>query len=63
MGKSASTEYLQIFKTLVEINEIYENQDSIFVIPVPEEKFKKMKLIGKNISFDVITNEPRFIFI
>ena len=52
----------QISETLGEINEAYENEDSIFVLPIPQEKFNNMKVIGKNIAFEIVT-EPKSVYI
>lgn len=61
--KDTRTVYREISETLKEINEMYENHDSIFVLPVPEEKFRHMKVIGKNVEFEVITEEKSYLFI
>lgn len=52
--KGTKSEVRQITNTLKEVNEAYNNHDSIFVLPVPQEKFLNMKVIGKNITFEVV---------
>src|SRR5690606_1027949 len=39
LAKSNRTLYKDICEALKDINEMYENDDSIFVLPIPEEKF------------------------
>lgn len=54
--KGTKGEMNEISQTLKEVNEAYDNGDSIFVLPVPQEKFNNMKVIGKNITFDLVTH-------
>jgi CRISPR-associated endonuclease Cas2 len=62
LAKSSRTTYNEIHETLRDINTMYKNQDSIFVLPVPEEKFNNIKLIGKNIEFEIVTKEQNVLF-
>lgn len=62
LAKSSSSVMKDISKTLKEINEIYENQDSIFVMPVPEEKFNNITVIGKNVEFEIVTKPRNVLF-
>ncbi len=62
LAKSSRTTYEDIYETLRDINGMYQNYDSIFVLPIPEEKFKHMKVIGKNIEFEMVTKEKNVLF-
>jgi CRISPR-associated endonuclease Cas2 len=62
LAKSNKTTYTDIYETLRDINVMYKNHDSIIVLPVPEEKFKNIKLIGQNIEFEVVTKEHNVLF-
>ena len=62
LTKSSRTTYNEICEILKEINSMYENVDSIFVLPVPEEKFHHMKVIGKNIEFEIVTKPKNVLF-
>lgn len=62
LAKSSPALMREISETLKEINEIYENEDSIFVLPVPEEKFSNIKVIGRNVEFEVITSPRNVLF-
>lgn len=62
LAKSSVTTMKEISQTLKEINEIYENTDSVFVLPVPEEKFQNITVIGQNIEFEVVTKPRNVLF-
>lgn len=53
--KDTKTVINEVSSTLQEVNEAYENKDSILVVPMPQDKFINAKIIGKSITFDVIT--------
>ncbi|OYT14616.1 MAG: CRISPR-associated endonuclease Cas2 [Bacteroidetes bacterium 4572_77] len=55
--------YFEIHKTLKEINAMYDNHDSIFFIPVGEDILNKMKIVGLNIDFELITDPGNTMFI
>lgn len=54
--------YEQIRDSLVEVQAIYENHDSIIVCPVSSDIVRSMKIIGQNIHLDVITNTKNTLF-
>ena len=62
LAKSNRTLYTEITETLKDINEMYNNEDSIFVLPVPEEKFAHMKAFGKNVEFEIVTKPKNVLF-
>jgi len=62
LAKSSVNIMKDISKTLKEINEVYENQDSIFVLPVPEEKFSNITVIGQNVEFEIVTKPKNVLF-
>lgn len=62
LAKSSPSVMKEISQTLKEINEIYENSDSIFVLPVPEEKFNNITVIGQNVEFDIVTKTKNVLF-
>jgi CRISPR-associated endonuclease Cas2 len=62
LAKSSSAVMKDISRTLREINEIYENSDSIFVLPVPEEKFNNITVIGQNVEFEIVTKPKNVLF-
>ena len=62
LAKSSPAMMNEISTTLREINGMYKNADSIFVLPVPEEKFSHMRVIGMNIEFDIVT-KPKNVLV
>lgn len=62
LAKSSPAIMKEISGTLKEINEIYQNEDSIFVLPVPEEKFNNITIIGKNVEFEIVTKPDKVLF-
>jgi CRISPR-associated protein Cas2 len=55
--------YQELHQTLREINAMYDNHDSIFFVPVGEDILNKMKIIGLNIDFELITQPKNTYFI
>ena len=58
----SSEKYEQIRNDLTEVQAAYENLDSILVVPISTDYLKSMKIIGKNISVDVITKSKNSLF-
>ncbi|PZX48279.1 CRISPR-associated endonuclease Cas2 [Algoriphagus chordae] len=52
----------EINKTLAEINEVYENQDSIILVPMNISDARSMKLIGQNVNIEQIVDPPNTVF-
>lgn len=53
----------EIRQTLADINEVYENKDSIILIPLNISDARSMKLIGKNVNIDQIIDPPTTVFL
>lgn len=58
----ASAKYERIKQDLTEVQKCYENNDSILVVPISTDYLKAMKVIGKNISVDIITKSKNTLF-
>lgn len=54
--------YNQIKSDLADVQEAYENNDSIIVLPVSTDYLKMMKIIGQKIEVDVITHSCNTLF-
>lgn len=52
----------EIKADLAAVQEAYDNNDSIIVLPVSTDHLKMMKLIGKKIEIDVITHSRNTLF-
>lgn len=62
-GDIKRNEYHKIKATLKQINDMYENKDSVFIIPIGEDILNKTTIIGKNVDFEIITNTKSTLFI
>ncbi|MBW6537765.1 MAG: CRISPR-associated endonuclease Cas2 [Mariniphaga sp.] len=54
--------YSEIKNDLKEVQECYENNDSILLVPVSTDEIKAMKIIGQNIDFDLILQNKNTLF-
>ena len=54
--------YGEIKSDLKEVQECYENNDSIFLVPVSTDEIKAMSIIGQNIDFDLILQNRNTLF-
>jgi CRISPR-associated endonuclease Cas2 len=54
--------YNEIHQTLKEVQEVYENNDSIFFVPVSTDEIRAMKVIGHSVDFDLITGNRNTLF-
>lgn len=57
-----STVYEEIKKDMTEVQAAYENADSILIVPISTDYLKAMKIIGQNISVDIITRMRNTLF-
>jgi CRISPR-associated protein Cas2 len=61
-AESDRSVYNQIKKDLQEVQETYDNNDSIFIVPVSTDQLQAMKIIGQNIDFDIIIKSKNTLF-
>lgn len=54
--------YDGIKKDLAEVQDCYENHDSIIVLPVSTDYLRMMKVIGQKIEVDIITHSRNTLF-
>lgn len=54
--------YNEIRDDLTAVQQAYDNEDSIVVLPVTTDYLRMMKVIGKHIAIDVITQSKSTIF-
>lgn len=62
MANTDHPKFNDIHGTLKDINEFYENTDSIILVPVNVADVRSMKLIGSNVNIDVLTDPPNTLF-
>jgi CRISPR-associated protein Cas2 len=54
--------YEEIKTDLANVQAVYENNDSIIVLPITTDYLQMMKIIGKEIDVDIITRQKSTIF-
>jgi CRISPR-associated endonuclease Cas2 len=54
--------FSEIHQTLREVQELYDNQDSILIVPVSTDQIRAMKMIGQNIDFDLALKNKNTLF-
>lgn len=47
--------YNEIHQALKEVNQMYDNSDSILITPVASDELRAMKIIGQNIDLSIAT--------
>jgi CRISPR-associated endonuclease Cas2 len=52
----------EIHETLREVQELYDNHDSILLVPVSTDQMRAMKIIGENIDFDIVLKNKNTLF-
>lgn len=61
----ASTErivYDEIHKTIREVQEVYDNFDSVFFVPVSVDQLRAMKIVGQSINYELIIGSKNTLF-
>lgn len=54
--------YDMIRRDLTEVQSLYDNHDSILVVPISTDYLQAMKIIGKSIELDVIMKSKNTLF-
>ena len=62
MANTTHEKFQELHNTLKDINSYYENNDSIIVVPINVADVRSMKLIGKNVNIDILTDPPNTLF-
>lgn len=62
LADSERTRFDEIQKELREVQECYDNDDSILLVPVSTDLLQAMKIIGKNIDFELILKKRNTLF-
>ncbi len=61
-AESKRDRYNELHKTLKEVQELYDNNDSLFFVPVSTDEIRAMKILGKNVNFDLIMDNKNTLF-
>lgn len=62
IGKSDVSVYTEIHQTLKEVQDVYENHDSILIIPIAADQLRALRVIGKNIDFELFQGNKNTLF-
>lgn len=60
--KASRPVFKEISDTLLEIQAMYENKDSILIVPVSTDEINAMKIIGENVDFDLVLKNKNTMF-
>ena len=52
----------KIHSDLKHIQKLYDNDDSIFMVPVSTDQVRAMKIIGQNVDFDIVLGNKNTLF-
>lgn len=63
LGQTDRKQYQHIRNALTEIQESYDNHDSIFIVPMPEDYLKSMYIIGQEVDFSLTLHRSNTVFI
>jgi CRISPR-associated protein Cas2 len=53
----------EMHKTLKEVQAMYQNDDSIFFLPVTESELSALRVIGRNVDFELVTDQRNTLFL
>ena len=62
MARTPQQAFQEINDTLREVQQAYDNQDSILLVPVQAATISSMKIIGKDIQVQSLTDPPNTLF-
>jgi len=52
----------EIHRNLKEVQDFYDNDDSIFFVPVSSDEIRAMKIVGHSIDFNFFLSNPSTLF-
>lgn len=62
LADTSHEKYDKIRNVLTDVQALYENNDSILVVPISTDYLKSMKIIGKQIDVDIIMRNKSTLF-
>jgi CRISPR-associated endonuclease Cas2 len=62
LARSENKHFQEIINDLQEVNSLYENKDSIILVPINSSDVRGMQLIGKNVDMTLMTDKPSTLF-
>lgn len=52
----------EIYATIKEVQEVYDNHDSVFFVPVSVDQLRAMKIVGQNTDYELIIGNKTTMF-
>lgn len=62
MADLSSESFQDIGKKLAEIQKMYDNEDSILIVPLSQDYARAMKIIGQQVDLDLILHAKNTLF-
>ncbi len=62
LGDTSAEKFNTIKENLRQVQECYDNEDSIIIVPVSTDYLKSMKVIGKQIDLDIVLKKQNTLF-
>lgn len=62
MADMPSEEVQDIAQKLTKIQKMYDNNDSILIVPLSEDYARAMKIIGQDVNIDLILHSKNTLF-
>jgi CRISPR-associated protein Cas2 len=63
MGNNSHAKYREMADTLEEINQMYQNSDSIVILPVTRESITQLEVVGKDLQYKMVVQPPNVLII
>lgn len=62
LARTEPERFHELSATLKDINEMYDNSDSILLVPVNVSDVRSMKIIGKQLALETLVDPPNTLF-
>lgn len=62
LAQSDRAVFNEIHTTIREVQQIYDNNDSVFFVPVSADQLRAMKIVGQSIDMDLILDNKNTLF-
>ncbi len=62
IAETPRKKYEEIAQKLKEVNELYDNHDSIILIPLSIDELRSARIIGKDVDMSFLIDPPNLLF-
>ena len=63
LGNADIKVYREICETLTAVNAMYDNGDSIMILPISKENMTQLSVIGKDLDYKMVVSPPNVLII